>query len=390
MKTVSILGATGSIGQSTAKVIAAHADRYDVQVVTANGNADKLAEMAKALNAKCAIVSDKSVYNILKDNLAGTGIKVAAGRSAILEAAAQPVDYTMSAITGMAGLEPLLEAIERGGHIAIANKEPLVAAGSLVMDAAKKSGATILPVDSEHNAIFQVFEAANKSQIRKLILTASGGPFRTWSRQQMEKASVEQALDHPNWSMGDKITIDSATMMNKALEIIEAHILFGMPADQIGVLIHPQSIVHSMVEYADGSVLAQMGAPDMCTPIAHTLAWPDRIETPGNTLNWQEITNLAFEQPDYDRFPALKLAYDAIQKGQGVCLAFNAANEVAVEAFLKGRIGFADIVRLVKQALENFQSSPLNGLDEILECDTEVRRDTENAILTIEQKTEAA
>lgn len=390
MKTVSILGSTGSVGQSTEKVLLQNPDAYDVLVVTANGNAEALAAQAKRLNAKSAVVADDAAYGALKDALAGSDIEARAGHAAMLEAAAEPAAWTMAAIVGMAGLEPLMKAIERGGHIAIANKEPLVSAGALVTAQAQDAGAILLPVDSEHNAMFQVFEAQNKAAIEKLILTGSGGPFRTWTQAQIDNATLEQALNHPNWEMGQKITIDSASLMNKALEVIEAHFLFGMAPEQIEVLIHPQSIIHSMVEYADGSVLAQMGTPDMCIPIAHTLGWPERIESPAQKLDFTQITSLEFEPVDHERFPTVGLAYEALKAGQGACAALNAANEVAADAFINGRIRFGDIAALSEQALRCTEHSPLNCLDDILDFDRAVRARTEEAIIKRIEKTEAA
>ncbi|MEM6780796.1 MAG: 1-deoxy-D-xylulose-5-phosphate reductoisomerase [Pseudomonadota bacterium] len=390
MRSVSVLGITGSIGQSTQEVLARHSENYEVNALTAHQNVDLLIEYAHYLKAKKVVIGHERHYEHLKESLSGTGIEVAAGREAILEAAAEPVDWTMCAITGMTGLEPLLKAIDRGGKIAIANKEPLVAAGELVMKRAQESGATLLPVDSEHNAIFQVFEAQNREAITKLIITGSGGPFRTWSAEQIAKASIEDALNHPNWSMGQKITIDSATLMNKALEVIEAHYLFDIPQERIKVLIHPQSIIHSMVEYVDGSVLAQMGAPDMRTPITQSLAWPERMETPGETLDMKSLSDLTFEQVDYERFPAMSLAYQALEKGQSACLVMNAANEIAVQAFLNNKISFTDIVSLAQDALDNHTAMPLNSLEEILEFDHDVRAKTERAILDINKNQKAA
>jgi 1-deoxy-D-xylulose-5-phosphate reductoisomerase len=314
VKTVSILGATGSVGRSTADVILAHPDRFDVQAVTASTKAEDLAALAIKLKAKLAVVADESAYPALKQALSGTGIKTETGTNAIQDAASVPADIIMAAIVGMAGLLPVLKAVEQGRCVAIANKEPLVAAGSLVMAAVKKHGTTLLPVDSEHNAIFQVFDNDNRAGIERIILTASGGPFRTWTIDQMRAATPEQAVSHPNWSMGAKISVDSATMMNKGLEVIEAQRLFDMAPDKIDILIHPQSIVHSMVEYNDGSMLAQLGAPDMRTPIAYALGWPDRIATPGRRLDAASLSTLQFFPPDFERFPAMKMAYDCLRE----------------------------------------------------------------------------
>ncbi len=373
MKTVSILGATGSVGRSTADVILAHPDRFDVQAVTASTKAEDLAALAIKLKAKLAVVADESAYPALKHALSGTGIKTAAGTKAVEDAAAMPADIVMAAIVGMAGLLPVLKAVEQGRCVAIANKEPLVAAGSLVMAAVKKHGTTLLPVDSEHNAIFQVFDANNRAGIERIILTASGGPFRTWTTEQMRAATPEQAVSHPNWSMGAKISVDSATMMNKGLEVIEAQRLFGMPPDKIDILIHPQSIIHSMVEYNDGSMLAQLGAPDMRTPIAYALGWPDRIATPGRRLDAASLSTLQFFPPDFERFPAIKLAYDCLREGDTACIGLNAANEVAVEAFLQGRLSFPGIMETVETALSTMKKNMPSTLEEILAIDQTVR-----------------
>lgn len=384
MKTVSIFGATGSVGQSTLKVVGAHKDKYDVQVLTANSNVKALAKAAIESKASKAIVADEAVYTDLKEALSGTHIEVAAGEEAILEAASQPVDWTMAAIVGMAGLKPLMAAIERGGTIAIANKEPLVSAGPQVMDAAQKSGATLLPVDSEHNAIFQALDPSNKDQVSRIIITASGGPFLNTPIEKLKSVTAEQALNHPVWSMGTKISIDSATMMNKALELIEAHIFFEMPAKKIEAIIHPQSIIHSMVEYVDGSILAQMGAPDMCTPITHALGYPERIDGVSQKLDFSQIQNLSFEPVDHKRFPAIQLAYDAMKAGQGTCLAMNAANEVAVDAFLNNQIGYLDIVECVKNQMSTINLPQNPSINDVIFADEEVRKRTKQDIVSIQ------
>lgn len=373
MKTVSILGATGSVGRSTADVILAHPDRFDVQAVTASTKAEDLAALAIKLKAKLAVVADESAYPVLKHALSGTGVKTAAGIKAVEDAASMPADIIMASIVGMAGLLPVLKAIEQGRCVAIANKEPLVAAGSLVMARVKKHGTTILPVDSEHNAIFQVFDANNRAGIERIILTASGGPFRTWTMEQMRAATPEQAVAHPNWSMGAKISVDSATMMNKGLEVIEAQRLFDIPPEKIDILIHPQSIIHSMVEYNDGSMLAQLGAPDMRTPIAHALGWPDRIATPGRRLDPASLSTLQFFPSDFERFPAMKIAYDCLREGDAACICLNAANEVAVEAFLQGRLSFPGIIETVEAALATMKKNMPSTLEEILAIDQTVR-----------------
>lgn len=382
-RSVTILGSTGSVGQSTLDVIRAEQNSFSIHALTAQTNVARLAAQAKEFNARRAVIGDDALYSDLKDALGGTGIECAAGRDAIVAAAAEPVDYTMAAIVGMAGLEPILASIANGRHVAIANKEPLVAAGKQVMAAAKASGATLLPVDSEHNAIFQVFEQENRERIRRIILTASGGPFREWSLEQMQSATPDQALAHPNWSMGRKISIDSATMMNKALEVIEAHILFELPPEQIDVLIHPQSVIHSMVEYEDGSVLAQMGAPDMRVPIAHTLGWPHRIGGNAQRLDFTKLSTLSFDAVDGRRFPAINYAYDCLKGGQAACIAFNAANEVCVSAFLDGRIGFTDIVDIVRRTVDGMGdvSTPETPAD-ILALDQKMRSAAEHSIVT--------
>ncbi len=373
-RNISILGSTGSIGTSTIDLVKANPEGFKIRALTAGQNAKLLIEQALYLQPEYVAIADDAQYNTVKSALAKTSIKVGAGRNGILEAASMETDLCMAAIVGIAGLEPLLAAIPHSKSIAIANKEPLVAAGALVLGAAKKNGTKILPVDSEHNAIFQVFETGNREQIKKIILTASGGPFRTWSKDAMDAATPEQAIAHPNWSMGAKISVDSASMMNKALEIIEAHFLFDMPAAQIDVLIHPQSVIHSMVEYNDGSVLAQLGAPDMRTPIAYALANPQRMTTSGKTLDWRALKSLDFETPDTERFPALTLAYECLAAGQNACIAFNAANEVAVADFLARKIRFGDIIPTIRKGLSELEKAPLSSLDDIIAFDTAIRR----------------
>lgn len=373
-KSITILGSTGSVGTGTVDLIRSSPDQFAVTALTGGKNVALLAEQARLLNPQFVAIADETHYAALKDALANTPIRVGAGRSAIMEAASIDTDFTMAAIVGLAGLEPVMAAIGAAKTVAIANKEPLVAAGPLVLAAARQHNTKILPVDSEHNAIFQVFENTNCAAIKKIILTASGGPFRTWDKATMENAAIEQALAHPNWKMGSKITIDSATLMNKALEVIEAHYLFDMPARQIDVVVHPQSIIHSMVEYTDGSVLAQLGAPDMRTPIAYALAYPARMTTTGKTLDWTNLPNLTFEQPDTDKFPALKLAYDCLAAGPVQQIAFNAANEVAVAAFLDGQINFGKIVRIVADAVENATAAAPASIDDVIAADTAVRQ----------------
>ena len=390
MRKISILGSTGSVGQSTVKVLQAQAEQFDVQVLTANNNVALLAAQAKELKAKRAVIADSARYEDLKSALAGSDIEVAAGDDALVEAAAIPADWIMAAIVGMAGLKPLMAAIQQGTIVAIANKEPLVAAGPLVLGAASKANTKLLPIDSEHNAIFQVFEQENREAVERLILTASGGPFRTMSREDMQNVSPEQALAHPNWDMGAKISIDSATMMNKALEIIEAHYLFDMPADKIEVLIHPQSIIHSMVEYQDGSILAQMGAADMCTPITNALGWPKRFKTPGEKLDLTKLKQLDFSTPDIDRFPFVKMSYDCLGAGLPACIIMNTANEIAVQAFLGHKIAFLEIYDTVSTMLDKLETPSLKSLDDVLEYDSFVRRETESLILDTRSTTKVA
>jgi len=351
-RTVTILGATGSIGASTIDLINHEPDRYRVEAVTASRSAGALASLARQIGARFAAVADASAYGELKEALFGTGIDTGAGESAIIEAAQRPAEWVIGAITGAAGLKPTLAAAERGAIIALANKESLVCAGGMFMRCAAAAGATILPVDSEHNALFQAMRGSRRQDVRRIILTASGGPFRTADAQTIKSATVEQALNHPNWSMGRKITVDSATLMNKGLEVIEAHHLFGLPAAQIDVLIHPQSIVHSLVEFCDCSVIAQLGTHDMRIPIAYCLARPERLAGPAPRLDLARIATLSFEEPDEERFPALRLARNALNAGGGAPTVLNAANEVAVAAFLGHGLPFGGIPALVEAALE--------------------------------------
>jgi 1-deoxy-D-xylulose-5-phosphate reductoisomerase len=350
-RTISILGATGSIGASTFDLLVRQRDRYRVEAVAAQRNVEALAKAAIALGARFAAVAEPDAYSALKHALAGTRIAAAAGADAVIEAAARPADLIVASISGAAGLAPTMAAIERGTTVAIANKECLVCAGGLFMRRAAEKGATILPVDSEHNALFQAMSAGARADVRRLILTASGGPFRTWSAEAVSNATPEQALRHPNWSMGAKVTIDSATLMNKGLELIEAHHLFQMPARDIDVFVHPQSIVHGIVEFRDGSFIAQLGAPDMRIPISHCLAWPERMDEPARRLRLDEMASLTFEAPDLDRFPALRLAREALEQGGAAPTVLNAANEVAVAEFLAGRLGFAAIPSLVEATM---------------------------------------
>jgi 1-deoxy-D-xylulose-5-phosphate reductoisomerase len=357
-RNVSILGVTGSIGKSTLEVIEqlrAQGVEIPVEAVTAGRNIAGLADACRRLKPRYAAVADADLLDQARDALAGLGIEVGAGPAALIEAASRPAAWVMSAIVGAAGLEPTMAAIRRGALVALANKECLVCAGPLVIEAAREHGATLLPVDSEHNAIFQVL--THPARVDRLTLTASGGPFRNWTREAMAAARPEQACAHPNWSMGAKISVDSATLMNKGLELIEASYLFDTPEDRIEVLIHPQSIIHSLVHYCDGSVLAQLSAPDMRTPISYALAWPDRATVITPRLNLVATGALDFQAPDLERFPALGLARSALRAGPGRAAALNAANEIAVGAFLAGRIGFLDICRIVEEALAVLEGS---------------------------------
>ncbi|MCI5059724.1 MAG: 1-deoxy-D-xylulose-5-phosphate reductoisomerase [Alphaproteobacteria bacterium] len=378
---VAIFGSTGSVGLNTIKVLQAQKEQYDVRVLTANSNVGLLAAQAKELDAAYAVIADETKYEELKQALAGTDVTPMAGQEALLEAASMEADWTMAAIVGMAGLAPLMKSIEQGKIVAIANKEPLVAAGPLVMEAARQSGAMLLPVDSEHNAVFQVFEPENKKAVERIILTASGGPFRDATFEEMEKATPEQALAHPNWEMGAKISVDSATMMNKALEVIEAQRLFDLRPSQIEVLVHPQSLVHAMVEYSDGSILAQMGAADMCTPITNALGWPERLKTPGERLDLAKMSHLEFRPVDLERFPSVTLAYECLEEGLHACIALNAANEVAVEAFLSHKIAFLDIYHTVSEILRSAVPERLESLDDIISYDKLIRARAKSAMV---------
>jgi 1-deoxy-D-xylulose-5-phosphate reductoisomerase len=348
---VTLLGATGSIGASTIDLLKRQRDRYRVEAVSAHRNAAGLAVLARELGARFAAVGDPSAYGELKSELGNSGIEVGAGESALLEAAQRPADWVMAAISGASGLKPTLAAVERGATIGLANKECLVCAGAYFMRRAKATGATVLPVDSEHNAVFQALGGGRREDVRRVILTASGGPFRTWTKEQIRNATLEQALKHPNWSMGAKITIDSATLMNKGLELVEALHLFSLDHSELDVLVHPQSIVHGMVEFRDGSLIAQLGPTDMRVAISHCLAFPERIDEPAPRLEWSRMATLNFEEPDLDRFPALRLAREAMAAGGAAPTILNAANEVAVAEFLAGRLGFAGIPALVEVTL---------------------------------------
>jgi 1-deoxy-D-xylulose-5-phosphate reductoisomerase len=350
-RSITILGATGSVGTSTVDLIKRNPERYRVEAVSARRNAGKLAQLAREVGARLAVVADPAAYDDLRNALAGSGIEAAAGEGALMEAAERPADWVMAAISGAIGLKPTMAAIERGATVALANKECLVCAGSLFMRRAANTGATVLPVDSEHNAVFQALGAGRREDVKRVILTASGGPFRTWTAEAIAAATPEQALRHPNWSMGPKVTIDSASLMNKGLELIEAHHLFALKPDEIDVLVHPQSVVHGLVEYRDGSVVAQLGSPDMRIPIAHCLAWPQRIDSPAARLDLAKVGKLDFEEPDLVRFPALALARHAMTTGGAAPTVLNAADEVAVGEFIAGRIAFPAITALVEATL---------------------------------------
>lgn len=378
-RVVTILGATGSIGSSTVDLIRRSPDRFRVEALTAHRNVEAVAKLARELNARFVAVADETRYGELKDLLAGSGIEAGAGESALIEAGERPADWVMAAISGAAGLKPAMAAVERGAIIALANKECLVCAGKIFMGQALRSGAQVLPADSEHNALFQALGSGHRENLTRVIITASGGPFRTWSVAEIERATPEQALRHPNWAMGQKITIDSATMMNKGLEVIEASYLFDLLPDSIDVLVHPQSVVHGLVEFSDRSVIAQLGTPDMRTPIAHCLAWPQRMAGPAARLDLAAVGQLTFEAPDLARFPALRLAQEALRAGGAMPTVLNAANEVAVEAFLSRRLAFGGIARLVEAAMDHAARArgvPLTTVDDMLAVDHNARNTT--------------
>jgi 1-deoxy-D-xylulose-5-phosphate reductoisomerase len=370
---ISILGATGSVGTSTLDLIERHPGKFEVVALTAAKNVSALAEAALRTGARLAVIGDEALLPELRERLGRKPCRAAAGRDALLEAAAGEAEWVMAAIVGCAGLEPVMAAIEAGRTVALANKESLVTAGKLMTEAAARSGAEILPVDSEHNAIFQCLAGNSLHDVSKLVLTASGGPFRTKSRDEMAAMTPEQAVAHPNWSMGAKISVDSATMMNKGLELIEAHHLFGLPSERIDILVHPQSVIHSMVEYVDGSVIAQLGSPDMRIPIAHALAWPERMETPAQRLDLATMGILTFEQPDLGRFPALRAARSALEAGGGAPIVLNAANEEGVAAFLDGRIGFLDIVKTVEETVARTSAAAPRSIAEVIDIDRQTR-----------------
>ena len=373
MQKIAILGATGSIGKSTLDLVERNPDSFEVVAVTAATNAAALAEIARRTGAKLAVIADESRLRDLGELLTGTNCRCAAGEASLIDAATSEAELVIAAIVGCAGLRPVMAAVEAGKTVALANKEALVTAGELMTGAAADSGATILPVDSEHNAIFQCLAGARVENVSRIILTASGGPFRTASAESIAEATPAQAVAHPNWRMGAKISVDSATMMNKGLELIEARYLFGLPSQRIDVLIHPQSVVHSLVEFVDGSVLAQLGSPDMRIPIAYALSWPERMETPARRLDLAAIARLDFETPDMTRFPALRLARSALEAGGAAPIVLNAANEVAVAGFLDGKLRFPEIAEFVEEALDQSDFAAPKSIEDVLEIDRTTR-----------------
>jgi len=374
-RTLTLLGATGSIGASTLDLVRCNRDDWRVDTLTAHCSAVELAALAIKFDAKLAVVSDEACLPELRDALAGSGIAAAGGAQALVEGAMRPVDMTVAAIVGCAGLAPVMAAIERGGTVALANKEALVSAGEVMMQAVAKHGATLLPTDSEHNAIFQCLAGDRLSDVARITLTASGGPLRTWTQAQLDAATPAEAVAHPNWSMGAKISVDSATMMNKGLEYIEAYHLFPVGLDKLGIVVHPQSVIHSMVEFRDRSTLAQLGPSDMRVPIASCLAWPQRMETPLPALDLAAIGQLTFEPTNETLFPATRLAREAIAAGGAAPAILNAANEVAVAAFLAGQIRFTRIAAMVEETLQRSNDAPRPvNLDEVLAVDQSARR----------------
>ena len=371
---ITILGATGSVGRSTLDLIERQGEgAFEIVALTANSDVAGLAEAARRVRPERAVIADEALYDDLKSALAGTNIGIAAGREGVIEAADAGADWTMAAIVGCAGLTPIMRALDGGGVVALANKEALVSAGAMMTDAARRTGATLLPVDSEHNAVFQCLHGSRAEEVRRIILTASGGPFRDWSLERMREATPDQAVAHPNWSMGAKISVDSATLMNKGLELIEAFHLFPVEANQLETVVHPQSIVHSLVEYCDGSLLAQLGPADMRVPIAYTLAWPQRMTTPCTGLDLAAIARLDFEAPDLARFPALTLARHALTEGGAKPAILNAANEVAVASFLAQAIGFLDIAAIVGDVLAAYDPPTPATIEDVLAIDAEAR-----------------
>lgn len=372
-RALTILGSTGSIGVNTLDLVRGNGRDFSLVALTAHNNVDRLIEQALEFRPAIAVIGEERHYDRLKEGLDGAGIEVAAGEGALIEAAQRPADWVMGGIVGAAGLKPMLEAVRQGTVVALANKECLVCAGEIFVDEVSRAKATLLPVDSEHNAIFQVFDFDRGKSVERIILTASGGPFLARKRDSLARVTPEEAVKHPNWDMGAKISIDSATMMNKGLELIEAYHLFPVEKDQIDILVHPQSVIHSMVEYEDGSVLAQLGSPDMRTPIAYALAWPERMKAPVKRLDFAEVARLDFVAPDEERFPALRLAREALEAGGGAPTVLNAANEVAVACFLNKDIGFLDITDVVERTLEDLAGAVVTSLEDIYALDGEAR-----------------
>ncbi|MEL6530023.1 MAG: 1-deoxy-D-xylulose-5-phosphate reductoisomerase [Pseudomonadota bacterium] len=379
-RSITILGATGSIGTSTLDLIRRNREAWRVEALTANCSANELAKLAREFDAKLAVVGDETCLADLRDALSGTDIEAAGGEAALCEAASRPADLTVAAIVGCAGLRPVMAAIERGGFMALANKEALVSAGDVMTAAVRKHEVCLLPTDSEHNAIFQCLAGSNFADVARITLTASGGPFRTWTQEQLEAATPEQAVAHPNWDMGAKISVDSATMMNKGLELIEAHYMFPIGLDRLQIVVHPQSVIHSMVEYRDRSTLAQLGPSDMRVPIASCLAYPQRMDTPLEPLNLAEIRELTFFAPDEERFPATRLARNALVAGGGAPAVLNAANEVAVAAFLDGQIGFTRIAAVAEEMLNRYNAPGPVTVDDVLAVDADVRLRTQEIL----------
>ena len=373
VKSVTILGSTGSVGCNTIDLIRRSPSQFSVDTLTGNSNVAVLAEQAVSVGARLAVTADDGCYGALKDALSGTGIEVAAGREALIEAAMRPTDWVMASIVGAAGLAPTLEAVRRSAVVGLANKECLVSAGDIFCREVDDNNARLIPVDSEHSAIYQVFDFERPDRVERIVLTASGGPFRERSLDTLTKVTLEEAVAHPNWSMGAKISVDSATMMNKGLELIEAFHLFPLPEDKIDILVHPQSVIHSMVEYVDASVLAQLGTPDMRTPIAYALAWPDRMAAPSPRLKLEDIATLTFEAPDPQRFPALRLAREALRTGGSAPTVLNAANEIAVQMFLAKELPFLDIASVVEETLAAMPRQEIATLEDVIAVDRMAR-----------------
>ena len=380
LRTVSILGSTGSIGRSTVDLLASNMDQYKVVALTAQTNTKLLVEQARILEPEIVAIGDSKQENELRAALSDTSVEIVSGEKSIIEAAERSADLVVSAIVGSAGLRPTLSAIRQGNIVALANKECLVCAGDVVMDEVKNSQTVLLPIDSEHNAIFQILSENNFTEVERVILTASGGPFLGWTEDEMANATPNQAMSHPNWNMGQKISIDSATLMNKGLELIEAAYLFPIFHEKIDIVIHPQSVVHSMVAYIDGSILSHMGTPDMRTPISYTLAWPHRMTVPSERIDFSKLRDLTFEEPNINKFPSLKLARDALSRGNGSTAILNAANEIAVENFINKRIGFLDIASIVDATLTKVTGYPIKSLEDFEELDRESRATTFNLV----------